>query len=117
MPLLRVLGGVARAVEHTPSTGDVPNADGVIPWKWREALLMLLGNTHNLIEEVLDTASGDDHMLRPLDVVQTIAVPSMARGTPSFLRGRSFVFVSQYISLLDEGFPVRLAGRDSVRGT
>ena len=104
LPLLRVLGGVARAVEHTPSTGDVPNADGVIPWKWREALLMLLGNTHNLLEEVLDTASGDDHMLRPLDVVQTIAVPSMARGTPSFLRGRSFVFVSQYISLLDEGF-------------
>lgn len=97
LPVLRTLPALVRDVLGATDGG------AVVAWKWREAALMLLGNTHQLVEEVLDTVGADappDALLQPAHVVHTLAVPSMAPGTPSFLRGRAFVFTSQYVGLL-----------------
>ncbi|WFC99914.1 hypothetical protein MYAM1_002660 [Malassezia yamatoensis] len=94
LPVLRTLPRLVQECAQASNGG----------WKWQEAVLMLLGNTHTLIEEILDSMQDHTHLLQPLQVIHTLAVPAMTQNRSSFLQGRSFVFLSQYIRALDPSF-------------
>lgn len=104
LPTLRTLPGV---VDGVSSEADATRASNPLWWKPVESTLMLLGNTHSLVDEILAGAE-DATSFRPAHVVHQLAVPNLDERAPSFLRGRSFVFVSQYVGDLDETFGRRV---------
>lgn len=99
LPTLRALPTLVAEVQRLAAMRHA--TDGTW-WKLPEATLMLVGNMHNLIEEVVETM--DVPFFQPTAIVHELAVPNLAPSTPSFLRGRSFVFVSQYVGDLGASF-------------
>ncbi|KAL9938131.1 hypothetical protein V8E36_002754 [Tilletia maclaganii] len=67
-------------------------------WKDEEAVLACLGSVAELVEESLEEVGG-----KPLDlerIFQQVVMPNIGSSVPAFLRGRAFVFSSQYASVL-----------------
>lgn len=100
LPVLRVLRIALPSLAPTKST------DGAW-WKPLEAQLLLLGSSHEAIEELLDERS-DDSLLSIPTMLASVVLPNLDAPAPTLLRGRCFVLASQYASSLPSELAQRL---------
>ncbi|WFD31237.1 hypothetical protein MSPP1_002271 [Malassezia sp. CBS 17886] len=102
LPTLRLFAAAAADVLRDAHAARVRGAPAW--WKPLEAALMLLGATHESLDDVLSMPASAGTMSIP-GLFQALALPYLADNTPSFLRGRCFVAASQLVAHLDAGLP------------
>ncbi|KAK0530068.1 hypothetical protein OC835_004125 [Tilletia horrida] len=99
-------GGAGGVLAGACARGHAKKSQGVEGWwKDEEAVLACLGSVSELVEETLESVQG-----KPLDlerIFQEVVMPNISGNVPAFLRGRAFVFSSQYASVL----PANLAAQ------
>ncbi|KAE8222867.1 hypothetical protein CF319_g3999 [Tilletia indica] len=89
-------GGI---VAQACARGQAKRSSAAGWWKDEEAVLACLGSVAELVEETMEVA----HRGKSLDlesIFQQVVMPNIGANVPAFLRGRAFVFSSQYASAL-----------------
>lgn len=76
-------------------------------WKPVEAQLMLLGQSHEAVEDILMEHGGPD-VVSMQRVFEKLVLPFLDPTPAVFLRGRCFVFASQYASELPDDLAARI---------
>lgn len=100
LPVLRVLRTAMDQLAHQ----DHAHAAW---WKPLEAQLLLLGASHEAIEELLEERN-DPSLLSISSVLASVVLPHLDPGSPTLLRGRCFVVASQYAAQLPSELAHRL---------
>lgn len=100
LPVLRVLRIALDTLAHTDRTDAAW-------WKPLEAQLLLLGSSHEAIEELVEERQ-DDSLLSIPTMLASVVLPHLAAPAPTLLRGRCFVLASQFASELPPELAQRL---------
>ncbi|CAD6905080.1 unnamed protein product [Tilletia controversa] len=92
--------GEGGVVAQACARGHAKRAQGLEGWwKDEEAVLACLGSVAELVEETLEEAQGGKTLDLEL-IFQQVVMPNIGANVTPFLRGRAFVFSSQYASVL-----------------
>ncbi|KAK0554348.1 hypothetical protein OC845_000795 [Tilletia horrida] len=94
------LNAVGEVIAQACNQGRAKKAQGLnVWWKEEEAALACLGSVAELVEETLELEGGTK-ALNLEQIFQEVVMPNINAQAPPFLRGRAFVFSSQYASVL-----------------